>query len=97
ELAERLAVVVDLDRPRLERDAVGLAFVRPGLLCPWLDRRPLEPRQVEEEPVLHVLELVGLSVEEVRRGAGAKRGLQRRVQRGFLVPGRLDLHAWVRR
>ena len=97
ELAERLAVEEHLDRPRLERHAVRLALVRPRLLRPRLDRRPVERGEVEQEAVLHVLELVGLGVEEVRRGAGAERGLERGVERGLLVPGRFDLHARIRR
>ena len=89
EVGQGFLVVVHLDRPGLERQAMRLALVGPDLLRPRLDRRPVERRKIEQQGVFHVLHLVGLCVEDVGRGAGAQRRLQRGVERGLFIPLRL--------
>ena len=51
--------------------------------------------QVQDEAVFHVLDLVGLGIEDVGALSGDQRSLQRRIERFFLIPGYLDLGARV--
>ena len=95
EVRHGLLVVVKLDGPGLQRQAIGLALIGPGLLRPRLHGCPIEPREIEQEAVLHVLGLVRLGVEDVRRLIGAQRRLEARVEGSLLVPGLLDLDAGV--
>src|SRR5262249_34007954 len=95
QLRHRLFVVVKLHRPGLERQPIGLALVAPGLFGPQLDRCPIEPGEVEEEAVLHVLDLIGFGVKDVGRLSGAQGRLEAGRERGLLIPGLLELYPRV--
>ena len=95
EVRHGLFVVVKLDGPGLQWQAIGLALIGPRLLRPRLHGCPIERREIEQEAVLHVLGLVRLGVEDVGRLVGPQCRLEARVESRLLVPGLLDLDAGV--